>query len=126
MWLRPGKKYLFGRVRQDGGETIECDTEAKLTSSVVSHAIQHASISRKHVVIEVTPVKPGDGVWHQPSALSLLTGQSHLYTKSEISVADQTSKYGTTIDGDLIRGQAIRLGGEEHALQLGKYQHALR
>ena len=29
---------------------------------LVQHAIQHSSISRKHMVIEVAPVKDGDGV----------------------------------------------------------------
>jgi hypothetical protein len=57
---------------------------------------------------------------------SLLTLQSHLYTKSEISIADQDSKCGTTVDGELIKGQTRRLSGEEHTVQLGKYHHALR
>ncbi|EAW10992.1 DNA damage response protein RcaA [Aspergillus clavatus NRRL 1] len=96
VWLRPGKKYLFGRIRQDG----------------VRHAIQHSSISRKHMVIEVSPVKPGDG--------------SHIYTKSEITVHDQNSKCGTIVDGESIQGGSRKLSGEEHTIKLGRYQHALR
>ncbi|KAE8363140.1 hypothetical protein BDV27DRAFT_11127 [Aspergillus caelatus] len=96
VWLRPGQKYLFGRIRQDG----------------VRHAIQHSSISRKHMVIEVSPVKDGDG--------------SQIYAKSEITVIDQNSKCGTVVDGTQIRGESVNLTGEEHTMKLGRYQHLLR
>lgn len=80
-------------------------------------------------MIEVSPVKPGDGVCvAQPlqSILYLANCQSHLYSKSEISVTDQDSKGGTTVDGEHIRGQTKTLEGDEHTLKLGKYQHLLR
>ncbi|KAE8374150.1 DNA damage response protein RcaA [Aspergillus bertholletiae] len=96
VWLRPGQKYLFGRIRQDG----------------VQHAIQHSSISRKHMVVEVSHVKDGDG--------------SQIYAKSEIKVIDQSSKCGTEVDGNQIRGESINLTGEEHTIKLGRYQHLLR
>ncbi|GAD96338.1 DNA damage response protein RcaA [Paecilomyces variotii No. 5] len=96
VWLKPGKKYLFGRIKQDG----------------VRHAIQHASISRKHFVIDVSSVKPGDG--------------SHIHTRSEITVSDQGSKCGTTVDGEQIKGLSKRLGREEHRIVLGRYQFPLR
>ncbi|KAB8201489.1 hypothetical protein BDV34DRAFT_170411 [Aspergillus parasiticus] len=96
VWLRPGQKYLFGRIRQDG----------------VRHAIQHSSISRKHMVVEVAPVKDGDG--------------SQIYAKSEITVIDQSSKCGTAVDGNQIRGESVNLTGDEHTIKLGRYQHLLR
>ncbi|OJJ51773.1 hypothetical protein ASPZODRAFT_12582 [Penicilliopsis zonata CBS 506.65] len=96
VWLKPGKQYLFGRIRQDG----------------VRHAIGNASISRKHMVIEVSPVKPGDG--------------SHIHARSEISVIDQGSKCGTIVNGEQIRGDSKKLNGEEHTIKIGKYQHLLR
>ncbi|KAF7585610.1 hypothetical protein BBP40_010479 [Aspergillus hancockii] len=96
VWLRPGKKYLFGRARQDG----------------VRHAIEHSSISRKHVVVEVSPVKAGDG--------------SHIYAKSEVTVIDQNSKCGTKVDGNQIKGESVTLTEEEHTIRLGKYPHLLR
>ncbi|PYH91209.1 hypothetical protein BO71DRAFT_452251 [Aspergillus ellipticus CBS 707.79] len=95
VWLRPGKKYLFGRIKQDG----------------VRHAIDHKSISRKHMVIEVSPVKPGDG--------------SHIYTRSEIAVCDHASKFGTTVDGERVR-ERTTLTQEEHEIKLGRYEHVLR
>ncbi|KAL4892846.1 hypothetical protein BDV59DRAFT_202217 [Aspergillus ambiguus] len=96
VWLRPGKKYLFGRTRQNG----------------VQHAIEHTSISRKHMIIDVSPVKPGDG--------------SHIYTKSELVISDQGSKCGTIVDGELLKNDSVRLTEDEHTIKLGKYKSALR
>ncbi|GAB1211329.1 hypothetical protein ATERTT37_000442 [Aspergillus terreus] len=96
VWLRPGKKYLFGRTRQHGAQ----------------HAINHNSISRKHMVIEVSPVKPGDG--------------SHIYTKSELILSDQGSKYGTNVDGEVVKGNSVRLTEDEHTIKLGNCKSALR
>ncbi|PWY77022.1 DNA damage response protein RcaA [Aspergillus heteromorphus CBS 117.55] len=95
VWLRPGKKYLFGRIKQ----------------ADVRHAIDHKTISRRHMVIEVSPVKPGDG--------------SHIYTRSEIAVCDLASKCGTTVDGDPVRERRT-LTDEEHEIKLGRYEHVLR
>ncbi|RDK42460.1 DNA damage response protein RcaA [Aspergillus phoenicis ATCC 13157] len=96
VWLRPGKKYLFGRIKQDG----------------VRHAIDNKSISRKHMMIEVSPVKSGDG--------------SHIYTRSKIAVRDLGSKYGTKVDGNTVKDESKGLTGEEHEIKLGRYEHALR
>ncbi|KAI9376446.1 hypothetical protein BJX61DRAFT_538822 [Aspergillus egyptiacus] len=96
VWLRPGKKYLFGRTAGDG----------------VRHTIDARSISRKHLVIEVSPVKAGNG--------------SETYTKSEILVTDLKSKVGSIVNGEHIRDKSKRLVGDEHMIQLGHYAHPLR
>ncbi|KIW72486.1 hypothetical protein PV04_00673 [Phialophora macrospora] len=44
MWLKPGQRYLFGRVKKDG----------------VMLAIDHKTVSRQHFNITVEPVKEGD------------------------------------------------------------------
>ncbi|EXJ64956.1 hypothetical protein A1O7_01295 [Cladophialophora yegresii CBS 114405] len=44
MWLKPGQRYLFGRVKKDG----------------VMLAIDHKTVSRQHFTITVDPVKEGD------------------------------------------------------------------
>ena len=69
VWLKPGKKYLFGRVKQDGGQFTTFFVVlrhfiliALLIPYLVRHAIENSTISRKHLVIEVERVKPGDGV----------------------------------------------------------------
>ncbi len=44
MWLKPGQRYLFGRVKKDG----------------VAIAIDHKTVSRQHFSITVEAVKDGD------------------------------------------------------------------
>ncbi|KAG5205264.1 DNA damage response protein RcaA [Trichophyton interdigitale] len=97
IWLKPGKKYLFGRVQQDG----------------ITHTIDNRTISRKHLIIEVGKVKPGDG--------------SHIHTRSKLIISDAGSRWGTTLDGTLITGESKELGSrDEYKLSLGRYPSVLR
>ncbi|KAG5295434.1 DNA damage response protein RcaA [Histoplasma ohiense] len=96
VWLKPGKQYLFGRVKKNG----------------VHHAIDNVTISRQHLVIEVGQVKPGDGL--------------HVHAKSRLKVTDQKTKCGTIIDGEPIKGVSKELNKDEHVIQIGKYPHPLR
>jgi Second BRCT domain on Nijmegen syndrome breakage protein/FHA domain len=94
-WLRPGQRYLFGRVKKDG----------------VFQAIDHKGVSRRQCVIEVDKVKPGDG--------------SLLHSRSNVTVTDEKSKAGTQIDGKLLKGTSQELKNTEHHLKLGAYPHTL-
>ncbi|KAJ5895668.1 hypothetical protein N7495_007359 [Penicillium taxi] len=96
LWLRPGKKYLFGRLSQGG----------------VDHAISHASVSGKHMTIEVSPVVLRDGT------------RTHARTK--LTVTDLNSKCGTTVDGDLLKGDERVLIGDDHKLIVGRCPGPLR
>ncbi|KAJ5757254.1 uncharacterized protein N7511_007436 [Penicillium nucicola] len=96
VWLRPGKKYLFGRFQRDG----------------VRHAVNHNSISRKHMTIEIAAVKPKDGL--SPRA------------RSDITITDLQSKKGTIVDDKRIEGEVKLEKADEHVIQLAKYQHTLR
>ncbi|KAL4805320.1 hypothetical protein BDV18DRAFT_140692 [Aspergillus unguis] len=96
VWLRPGKRYLFGRYKTAG----------------VREAIPGGTVSRKHLVIEVSAVKAGDG--------------SKIRTRTEISISDENSKFGTLVDGEQIKGGSKTFSGGEHTIFLGKYEHALR
>lgn len=95
VWLRPGQRYLFGRVKKDG----------------VFQAIDHKGVSRRQCVIEVEKVNPGDG--------------SLLHTRSKITVTDENSRSGTHIDGKLLKGTSQELKKLEHHLKLGAYPHVL-
>ncbi|KAF3385590.1 hypothetical protein F1880_001761 [Penicillium rolfsii] len=95
LWLRPGKQYLFGRTLVDD----------------VRHAIPNKSISRKHMLVEVSNVEPRDGT------------RTHARTK--ISIADLGSSRGTVVDGERIQGKIV-LNGDEHSIMLGHYPHAFR
>jgi pSer/pThr/pTyr-binding forkhead associated (FHA) protein len=99
IWLRPGKKYLFGRVNTEG-------------SPPRNYGVDHKSISRKHLVISVAPVKPGDGL--------------HLHTRSEVTIEDQGSKLGTKLDGQKIQAATRVLDGESHVIRVGNYEHVLK
>ncbi|PLB37549.1 DNA damage response protein RcaA [Aspergillus candidus] len=96
VWLKPGKKYLFGRSKQDD----------------VRHAIDHNSISRKHLIIEVSPIDETD--------------RSDIHARSKLTVTDLKSKVGTTVDGEAIKGESRTLGDDEHTVRLGRYKHVLR
>ncbi|KAI9825831.1 MAG: hypothetical protein M1832_000771 [Thelocarpon impressellum] len=96
LWLRPGKRYLFGRTKTGPG----------------GFAIENKSISRKHLTIEISVVEPGSG--------------SSIHSRSTITVEDQNSKVGTLLDGEQIRGQSRVLAGEQHDIRLGTFQHLFR
>ncbi|KAJ6104025.1 hypothetical protein N7523_010345 [Penicillium sp. IBT 18751x] len=96
VWLRPGKKYLFGRIKQDG----------------VLHAVNHKTISRKHIVIQVHEVKEGDG--------------TRTHARTQVRITDLGSSRGTTVDGEQIKGLERVLNGDEHTIQLGRAPDALR
>ncbi|KAK5049416.1 hypothetical protein LTR84_004345 [Exophiala bonariae] len=89
MWLKPGQKYLFGRVKREG----------------VRFAIDHKSVSRKHFIIYVDPVRSGD------------VAQIHARTK--IRIEDQNSKSGTSVNGELIKNSSKELKSEENSVRPG-------
>ncbi|KAJ5974971.1 hypothetical protein N7481_008678 [Penicillium waksmanii] len=82
VWLRPGKRYLFGRTDEPG----------------VSHGSKSRSVSRKHMSIEVANVTPRDGTF------------AHARTK--VTVTDLGSTKGTFVDGEKLSGERILDGTE--------------
>ena len=95
MWLKPGKRYLFGRAKKDG----------------VRFAIDHKTVSRKHFVINIDAVREED------------VGQVHARTK--ITVADLKSKAGTSLDGELLKDQTRELKSMVHSIRPGTCPHEL-
>lgn len=92
MWLKPGQKYLFGRVRKDG----------------VLFAIDHKTVSRRHFVIEVDNVADGDA--------------GNIHARTKIRVIDQGSKSGTTVNGDQpMKGTSKELKHEENSVRPGNF-----
>ncbi|RCI08068.1 hypothetical protein L249_7825 [Ophiocordyceps polyrhachis-furcata BCC 54312] len=74
LWLRPGNTYLFGRTAAEPGQL----------------AISHNTISRKHLTITVAPV--GEGQSQQ------------LSSRSGLTIEDLSTKTGTEVDGNKIKG----------------------
>lgn len=101
VWLRPGKRYLFGRTKQP--TTGHNDTEFRIDAK---------SISRQHLTITVASVKPGFGI--------------NLNARSEITLKDEDTKYQTEIDGVQIRNASKVLHKDEHVFRLGKLEQKFR
>ncbi|KAI4121675.1 MAG: hypothetical protein LQ347_006774, partial [Umbilicaria vellea] len=98
IWLRPDKKYLFGRTKQEGGRYAG------------RFIIDHKSVSRKHLTLSVSSVKPGEG--------------SLVHARSEITLEDEDTKVGTTVDGEKVRGKGETkiLKNDKHIFKLGSFE----
>ncbi|ETS74858.1 hypothetical protein PFICI_13342 [Pestalotiopsis fici W106-1] len=92
LWLRPGKRYLFGRTIAEPG-------------MLAIHGHKATSVSRKHVTIEVDAVRKGDS--------------QNLSTRSKVTVEDLGSKLGTTVNENKIKGEKYVVDQEENDLKLG-------
>lgn len=95
MWLKPGKNYLFGRVKRDG----------------VSYALDHKTISRKHFTISVDDVKAGDS--------------ARIHARTKVVITDLKSKHGTYIDGRLLQDGSRDLSLERHSIRPGTFPSEL-
>lgn len=96
IWLRPGSTHLLGR------------TTARTENRECLRYIDHKGVSRKHFLIEIGAVKPGDS--------------AHVHTRSKITVTDN-SKTGTTINGERIDKAQRVLDHSEYDFKLGSYEH---
>lgn len=76
VWLRPGSQQLFGRTKPDGNQM-----EGKKVF------IDNKNVSRKHMMIRVLEVLPGDG--------------KKLHTRSQVEITDLSCRQGTVIDNGL-------------------------
>ncbi|KAH7027782.1 uncharacterized protein B0I36DRAFT_327905 [Microdochium trichocladiopsis] len=95
LWLRPGKRYLFGRtVAEPGQLAIKGDLSK--------------SVSRKHCTITVDAVVAGDGL--------------HPAKRSRVTVEDLGSKGGTRINDHKIKGEKLVLTEDTTTLQMGSFQ----
>ena len=98
MWLKPGKRYLFGRVKKDG----------------VQFAIDHKTVSRKHFIIQVSDVQDHE--------------VSQIHARTKITIIDQNSKSGTTVNGNLLKGSdqpSKDLKSSDNSIRPGSVQDEL-
>ncbi|KAI5299374.1 hypothetical protein KEM55_002229 [Ascosphaera atra] len=82
LWLRPGKTYLFGRVKGDG----------------VVALVDNPTVSRRHLTLTISSVKPGYS--------------SRVHRRTKVTVSDLATKCGTRIDDMRIKGQDLELNGD--------------
>lgn len=99
LWLRPGKKYLFGRTKPEGARSY-------------GFVIGNKTVSRKHLTLAVSSVKPGDGTLVE--------------SRSRLTLEDEKTKTGTEINGNRVYGERTVLEGDEHVFYLGRYEHLFR
>ncbi|OTB00712.1 hypothetical protein M426DRAFT_324072 [Hypoxylon sp. CI-4A] len=94
LWLRPGKRYLFGRTVAEPGQLAIKGEGAE-------------RVSRKHVTIQVDEVKEGDG--------------ENVLSRSRVTVKDLGSKGGTWVNDDKIKGEARVLSKDTNVIQMGSF-----
>ncbi|KAI1772583.1 hypothetical protein F4818DRAFT_132781 [Hypoxylon cercidicola] len=99
LWLRPGKRYLFGRTVAEPGQLAIKGEGAE-------------RVSRKHVIIHVDQVTEGDG--------EVVSSRSH------VTVEDLGSKGGTWINDEKIKGEKRVLSQPANVLQMGSFPPKFR
>jgi hypothetical protein len=98
----------------------------------VTVSVSSRSISRRHLVIDVSKVGEGDGV----RVSTVLMCREHyadnglqlkLHSRSTITLQDCGTKHGTRLNGEAIKGSEVTLDGrDEHVFYMGQHQHAFR
>ncbi|KAL8724843.1 MAG: hypothetical protein Q9166_007723 [cf. Caloplaca sp. 2 TL-2023] len=89
--------------------TIECDGPILQ----IGFGPEDKTVSRKHITIIVSAVKPGSG--------------SSIHIRSELRIQDEGAKFGTFIDGNQVAsGASTLLNKDEHTFRLGKTAYVFR
>ncbi|KAK0648869.1 hypothetical protein B0T16DRAFT_427844 [Cercophora newfieldiana] len=96
LWLRPGKRYLFGRTASEPGQLV----------------ISDKTISRRHLTITVEDVAEGGG--------------QNLGSRSRVIVEDLKSTKGTLLNRVQIRGLSKSASADVNELKLGTCADILR
>ncbi|KAK8016729.1 FHA domain-containing protein [Apiospora rasikravindrae] len=99
LWLRPGKRYLFGRTVAEPGQLAIKGPKAN-------------TVSRKHVTIQVDPVKEGDS--------------QSLSSRSKVTIEDLCSKLGTTVNEHKIKGETHVINQDSNILQMGSFPYRFK
>ncbi|KIN02355.1 hypothetical protein OIDMADRAFT_53864 [Oidiodendron maius Zn] len=96
IWLRPGKKFLFGRTSAEAGQ----------------FALSDRTVSRRHLTVDVGEVGAKDC--------------ANIRTRSRITLEDLSTKHGTRVNDEQIRGKSIVLSQDQNVIIVGKCEDKLR
>ncbi|KAI1492712.1 hypothetical protein F5X96DRAFT_677569 [Biscogniauxia mediterranea] len=99
LWLRPGKRYLFGRTSAGPGQLAIKGPGAD-------------KVSRKHVTIKVDPVAEG--------------GAEAMMSRPRVTVEDLGSKGGTKVNDHKYKGESCVLSHDFNTLQMGAFPAKFR
>ncbi|KAI0533634.1 hypothetical protein GGR58DRAFT_99426 [Xylaria digitata] len=99
LWLRPGKRYLFGRTVAEPGQLAIRGPGAE-------------KVSRQHMTITVDPVEDGHA--------------AVIGSRSKVTIEDLGSKGGTKVNGQKYRGETCTLSQDANILQMGSFPPIFR
>ncbi|KAI5921067.1 hypothetical protein F4810DRAFT_712885 [Camillea tinctor] len=99
LWLRPGKRYLFGRTSAEPGQLAIKGPGAD-------------KVSRKHVTIQVDPVDEGDS--------------EVMENRPRVTIEDLGSKGGTKVNDSKYKGESCVLSRDSNILQMGAFPAKFR
>ncbi|KAI1746784.1 hypothetical protein F4782DRAFT_474497 [Xylaria castorea] len=99
VWLRPGKRYLFGRTVAEPGQLAIQGPGAE-------------RVSRKHVTIAVDNVEDGHA--------------EVMGSRSKVTIEDLGSKGGTRVNGQKYRSETCTLSQDSNTLQMGSFPPLFR
>lgn len=84
-----------------------------LTQTSVTRSLpDQKSISRTHLIINISPVNDEDGL--------------KIHARSQLNLQDADTKHGTKVNGEEIRGGNKTLSGDNHMFTLGKCEDIFR
>ncbi|KAJ8129479.1 hypothetical protein O1611_g4150 [Lasiodiplodia mahajangana] len=99
VWLRPGKRYLFGRTVAEPGQLAIKGPGAE-------------KVSRKHVTITVDKVEDGHA--------------EVMGSRSKVTIEDLGSKGGTKVNGQKYRSETCILSQDSNTIQMGSFPPLFR
>ncbi|KAI0160534.1 hypothetical protein GGR57DRAFT_455661 [Xylariaceae sp. FL1272] len=99
LWLRPGKRYVFGRTVAEPGQ-------------IAVHGTGSEKVSRKHMAIRVDAVEDGHALV--------------MDSRSKITIEDLGSKSGTRVNGTKYKGEFCTLSQESNAVYIGPLKSMFR
>ncbi|KAI0108875.1 hypothetical protein GGR51DRAFT_513410 [Nemania sp. FL0031] len=99
VWLRPGKRYLFGRTVAEPGQLAIRGPGAE-------------KVSRKHVTITVDKVEDGHA--------------EVMESRSKVTIQDLGSKGGTKVNGQKYRSETCILSQDSNTIQMGSFPPLFR
>ncbi|KAI0550527.1 hypothetical protein F4679DRAFT_204987 [Xylaria curta] len=99
VWLRPGKRYLFGRTVAEPGQLAIQGPGAE-------------RVSRKHVTITVDKVEDGHA--------------EVMRSRAKLTIEDLGSKGGTKVNGQKYRNETCSLSQDSNTLQMGSFPPLFR
>ncbi|PBP22208.1 FHA domain-containing protein [Diplocarpon rosae] len=102
-WLRPGKKYIFGRNKTDD----------------VQYGLADKTVSRLHLLVVVDPVEPSTCANARYRTRITLTDGCGVPNKK---TGELGTSVGTLLNGEQIRGKAAVLQRDQNVVILGKFK----